>query len=255
MAALKLLGDLLESSGWTGALEQAGVVTAGTADSFLKASHVTRTRRAHQITASTLYILLHKAYNQYTENATNVLSLDDWVTEMVATCPHFHFWNLILHLELTVMHFIRAIREGDFQLYIETLTSIVPWFFSLDHTHYARWIPIHLRDMISLQDCHFNVNEAFMRGKFTVKKTRHAFSVIAIDQAHEQNNAAVKGDGGAVGLMEKPTALHCWMVAGPEMARMINEFEFTTKKGRIHIGIIMSKKGMHSCHLHKVFKH
>lgn len=230
MAALKLFGDLLESSGWTGALEQAGVATAGTADSFLKASHVTRTRRAHQITASTLYILLHKAYNQYTENATNVLSLDDWVTEMVATCPHFHFWNLILHLELTVMHFIRAIREGDFQLYIETLTSIVPWFFSLDHTHYARWIPIHLRDMISLQDCHFNVNEAFMRGKFTVKKTRHAFSVIAIDQAHEQNNAAVKGDGGAVGLTEKPTALHCWMVAGPEMARMINEFEFTTKK-------------------------
>ena len=67
MAALKLLGDLLESSGWTGALEQAGVATAGTANSFLKASHVTRTRRAHQITASTLYILLHKAYNQYTK--------------------------------------------------------------------------------------------------------------------------------------------------------------------------------------------
>ena len=58
-----------------------------------------------------------------------------------------------------------------------------------------------------------------------------------------------------MGLTEKPTALHRWMVAGPEMARMINEFEFTTKKERIHIGIIMSKKGMHSCHLRKAFKH
>jgi hypothetical protein len=60
MAALKTLGDLLDSSGWTGALVQAGVATAGTADSFLKAAHVTRTRRAHQVTArrsgaSTLY--------------------------------------------------------------------------------------------------------------------------------------------------------------------------------------------------------
>ena len=51
MAALKALGDLLESGGWTGALIQANLATHGTAYSFLKASHVTRTRRAHQITA------------------------------------------------------------------------------------------------------------------------------------------------------------------------------------------------------------
>ena len=48
LAALKTLGDLLKESGWTSALVQAGVTTAGTADSFLKAAHITRTRRAHQ---------------------------------------------------------------------------------------------------------------------------------------------------------------------------------------------------------------
>ena len=47
MADFKALGDLLRSSGWTGALIQASLATHGTADSFLKASHVTRTRRAH----------------------------------------------------------------------------------------------------------------------------------------------------------------------------------------------------------------
>ena len=51
IAALKTLGNLLDSSGWTGVLVQAEVATAGTADSFLKAVHVTRTRRAHQVTA------------------------------------------------------------------------------------------------------------------------------------------------------------------------------------------------------------
>lgn len=48
MATLKVLGNLLEDSGWTGALTQACVAGPGTADSFLKAVHVTRTRRAHQ---------------------------------------------------------------------------------------------------------------------------------------------------------------------------------------------------------------
>lgn len=44
------------------------------------------------------------------------------------------------------------------------------------------------------------------------------FSALAIDHAHEQNNASVKGDGGAVGLTENPSALRRWMVSGPEMA-------------------------------------
>ena len=128
------------------------------------------------------------------------------------------------------MLFVRSIREGNFQLYIEALTKIVPWFFALDHIHYSRWIPVHLRDMVLLQECHQDVYEEFMKGKFTVKKTKHAFSTIAIDQAHEQNNASVKGDGGAVGLTENPAALRRWMVSGPEMARVIGEFEFSTKK-------------------------
>ena len=47
LAALKTLGNLLQSSGWTSALGAAGVAASGTADSFLKAAHITRTRRAH----------------------------------------------------------------------------------------------------------------------------------------------------------------------------------------------------------------
>ena len=46
MATLKLLGDFLEENEWTGALTQTYVVGPGTADSFLKAVHMTRTLRA-----------------------------------------------------------------------------------------------------------------------------------------------------------------------------------------------------------------
>jgi len=48
---------------------------------------------------------------------------------------------------------------------------------------------------------------------------------MAIDQCHEQNNATVKESGGAIGLTTDPLALRHWMVAGPEVARIVGEFE------------------------------
>ena len=61
---LKLTGEWLEGSGWTVALADANVATAGTAESFLKVTSVTRTRRAHQVTACSLYVLLKRAYQR-----------------------------------------------------------------------------------------------------------------------------------------------------------------------------------------------
>ena len=58
-----------------------------------------------------------------------------------------------------------------------------------------------------------------------VHKTSNKFSAMALDQSHEQNNAMVKGSGGAVGLTGNPGALRRWMVAGPEIARLTTEFE------------------------------
>ena len=42
---------------------------------------------------------------------------------------------------------------------------------------------------------------------------------------HGQENANVIGEGGAVDPTENPSALRTWMVAGPELSRMIQEFE------------------------------
>ncbi|KAK3730385.1 hypothetical protein QZH41_004674 [Actinostola sp. cb2023] len=48
MAFLKLIGGWLEDSGWTTSLVEANIASSGTAESFIKATSVTRTRRAHQ---------------------------------------------------------------------------------------------------------------------------------------------------------------------------------------------------------------
>ena len=108
---------------------QVSLATLRPADSFLKTSHVTCTRRAHQITACSLYLLQQKAYTENcngVEEGCNKMSLEDWCDQRVETCSLFLFWSITLQLELDVMIYVRAIRERDFLLYIDALTNIVP---------------------------------------------------------------------------------------------------------------------------------
>ena len=61
-------------------------------------------------------------------------------------------------------------------------------------------MPGHIYDMESLPpSIHHEFHEL---GYWVVHKTMNNFSAMPIDQAYEQNNAVVKGSGGAVGLME-----------------------------------------------------
>jgi len=118
---------------------------------------------------------------------------------------------------------VRAHRQGDFGLYVESLKALVPWFFALDHQNYARWIPVHIRDMENLPP---SILVEFVNfGRWVVRKTTNKFSAMPIDQAHEQNNELVKGSGGAVGLTENPSPFRKWMLAGPEQARLLTDFE------------------------------
>lgn len=224
MAVWKTIGDFLEASGWTTAFTQAGIASSGTANSFLKASHLTRTRHAHQVSALALARLQQDACQEAMgEGPAGNEGNEAWRQGMIAKSPTFQYWDTILHLEILGLIFVRAHRERDFPLYVETLKSLVPWFFALDHHNYARWIPVHIRDMESLPPA---VQQEFeINGNWVIPKTARRFSTIPIDQAHEQNNELVKGEGGAVGLTENPSAFNKWMLAGPEQARLLTEFE------------------------------
>ena len=189
---MQVLGNWLDGSGWSSALVQADIASPGTADSFIKVSHVTRTRHAHQVTAATLYALLKAAYDEYTSESGSEIQLEQWCLEQAKQSLMFNYWLKSLSLEILLLLYIRSIREGNFQLYIEALSKIVPWMFALDHVHYSRWLPIHIRDMISLANKHSEILEEFHAGKFVIHKTISKFSAMAIDQCHEQNNATVK---------------------------------------------------------------
>ena len=102
MLALKAIGNLLDGGGWGSALVQAGAATPGTADSFCGVTHVTRSRRAHQITAGSLFVLFEKAYSEYRVSQSddqNPLSLEEWCLHSAELYPQFKFWLLILQMQ------------------------------------------------------------------------------------------------------------------------------------------------------------
>ena len=104
-------------------------------------------------------------------------------------------------------------------MHIDAPRERAVWFYALDHTDYRRWNnPEHLRDMVELPMSHREIAEergidllSTLEGPVRRSGTLGTEIPIGveghIDQAHEQNNAAIKGDGGAVCLTDNSSAL------------------------------------------------
>ena len=59
------------------------------------------------------------------------------------------FWDLILRYETLILIFVRAHREKNVPLHVNVLEELALLLFALDHVNYARWLPVHIRDMKS----------------------------------------------------------------------------------------------------------
>jgi len=75
-----------------------------------------------------------------------------------------------------------------------------------------------------LEDLPDSIQVDFEMGYWTITRSNRRFSSLPIDQAHEQANKRVKGVGGIIGLTENPEMLERWIVTGPEISRVVEDF-------------------------------
>ena len=78
-----------------------------------------------------------------------------------AECLQFHFWFIALHLELLVLAYIRSLWEAICPACIYCIRHLTAWYVILNHTNYARWMSIHVRDIASLSVKHPDIQAAF----------------------------------------------------------------------------------------------
>ena len=174
------------------------------------------------MSVAALFILLKKAWESHKGvSNSGTEEFQKWVEQQSKDSIQFHYWYQAISLQTTLLMLVRSIREANFKMYLDVLTQICPWMFALDHVHYSRWLPVFLKTLKDLEVRHPQVHKEFISGKFVTQKSNKPFSSLSDDHVHEQCNRNVKHDGGAVGLMNNPTALLKWMIAGPEISRMV----------------------------------
>ena len=168
----QMMGKMLQGSGWDTVLAQADVLSSGRAQSTLNEHHIKCTRYAHQVSLASLSLLRRDAYSQYSSTVQGLPeSFEMWSKRQSADIHMFKYWSLVIELELLTCRFVRSLREGDFLLYVQVCDELCAWFFALDHTNYARWLPIHIRDMVELAEKHPDVHAEYLNGNFTIQKS------------------------------------------------------------------------------------
>lgn len=127
----------------------------------LQVTHIKRAREAHQITAAVLHALLIDAYNE----AARDVPLDEWIEERSKESPTFYYWLTVLNLEILLLEFMRAVRQGQFDMFKESLKRMAPWFFLFDHPNYGRWLSVHIQDLEELPEKAPGVHKEFLASK------------------------------------------------------------------------------------------
>ena len=124
--------------------------------------------------------------------------------------------------------FIRSQRERNFKLNVSALLKYV---FAMDRKNYKRWMSISVHGLQTLSTLHPDIYREYNdNGSFMVQKSERVFSAIPKDQAHEQNNKIFKPLNGG---LSSDIALK-WIVAGPEINRLTNEFEGIQGKSKMN---------------------
>ena len=69
---------------------------------------------AHTVTCSTLWTLLHQAFDAYREEDPQPLSFEDWCSRHRESHPQFDYRYTVWKVELLLLVFVRSLREGNF---------------------------------------------------------------------------------------------------------------------------------------------
>ena len=123
---------------------------------------------------------------------------------MESECPLFTFARDYMKFVPCILMFVRASREGDCNLHLESLKALAKYFFAHDRLTYPRMVPLYLEQMHRLKINDSDIHHEFMQVNFCVNKTEIPFCAIGPDHAIEHVKKLMKIRGGLKGLTQQP---------------------------------------------------
>ena len=104
------------------------------------------------------------------------------------------------------------------------------WVCALDRNHYEFSLPLMLRDLSLLEECHPGLYMEFSENKrFVGQKSQNPFSRIPIDQCNDHMMDWLKNESAIIGNLDDPGTVRRDQVARPELAKIIQAMESDIK--------------------------
>ena len=80
------------------------------------------------------------------------------------------FWmSYVDMVEDVLLSLLRASCEGNWELHLNSIRSMIPWCFAYGKLNYAIYLPAYYAQMTNLPEEHPDVYESFMTGIFSVQ--------------------------------------------------------------------------------------
>ena len=258
MVYLNVIGQHITDSGFVDALVESGTYSGSTANSVLNGKCWNRAVRAHKLFYEVLFRLLLQEFEEdeaYLESNRDLYSVTAYISTAVDSSnpdvpsvpdvvkegmgrlqsvraslddflakrrsnPTFDYWIGYLEMVELLLSFIRADRDGQWCLHLNSLKEMMPFICIYDHHNYTRWLPIYLADMMQLPETAPDVYHEFMKGNFVVKRSNSTFNQVPSDQAIEFVNRESKALGGLVGITKVETAKKRWLLTLCDRTKM-----------------------------------
>ena len=93
----------------------------------------------------------------------------DFEENLMSESVMWRFWKSYLDMWELFLCIIYATRSGDWELYVESIRSILPWIFAYDRQNYARYLTLHFMDLLNLEENYPSVHCEFIKGSFAVQ--------------------------------------------------------------------------------------
>ena len=144
-------------------------------------------------------------------------------------CPNFNSQQIFIQLVSLVKNLVAADRNGDWELHVQTVESLIPVFREFDCINYLRYGSWYLENVKKMEIENPYLYRKFIQGYFVIRDKEGKFNTVSPDMKLEQTiQRSQKSSKGILGQTRKSTYVAEWELVYHEILMICNAFRNIT---------------------------
>ena len=150
--------------------------------------------------------------------------------EHLSDCRTGRLWLQYLEMVAILRRSIKAERTGNFELHLQCVKDMLPYFAASGHNNYLKSARLYLQQMLELRVTHPDVFQRFMKGHYSIRRSNRYWAGLSSDLVIEQVlMRSLKTNGGlprGTGIGEHERLV--WLLSMPACAEVNDSMQLVT---------------------------